>query len=311
MLELELRALVRAQWRLREHTPPALREVRTKLFAAASQSLPAQLAARTGLRAALEKLRARARVRAARGSAEGGSRGTGRVSSRAGARSPSVARARAEPRSLARARAPERRFFSRSLLGTGVGHAQVVRTARERLASAMDRARQQAVFDDWLRAHEGLLVRIVRAYAFTPHDREDALQEIALQLWNSIPGFRGEAKVTTWIYRVALRSAMAWSRRERAHRDAREPLAEPGQVLARPIAELDPRLEWIYAQIAKLEAVDRALILLHLDGLAHREIAETLGISEGHVAVKLSRIKKTMANAPEHPGSPRKANDGP
>lgn len=160
----------------------------------------------------------------------------------------------------------------------------------------MERVRRQEIFDAWLKAHEGLLFRIVRAYAFTPHDREDLLQDVALQVWNSIPRFRGESKVTTWIYRVALRSAMAWSQRERAHRDDRQELAEPGLVPAPPPAALDPRLEWIYAQLAKLEPVARSLILLHLDGLSYREIAETLGISEGNVGVKLSRIKKALAS---------------
>ena len=160
----------------------------------------------------------------------------------------------------------------------------------------MQPARRQEIFDEWMRAHEGLVFRIVRAYAFTPHDREDLLQDIALQLWNSIPRFRGESKVTTWIYRVALRSAMAWSQRERAHRDTKQPLAEPGHVPAPPPAAVDPRLEWIYAQLAKLEPVARSLILLHLDGLSYREIAETLGISEGNVGVKLSRIKKALTS---------------
>jgi RNA polymerase sigma-70 factor (ECF subfamily) len=164
----------------------------------------------------------------------------------------------------------------------------------------MERARRQTIFDAWLRQHPGLLTRIVRAYAFTPHDREDLLQEMALQLWNSIPRFRGESKETTWIYRVALRSAMAWSQRERTHGDGKQPLAEPGHVPAPSPADLDPRLEWIYAQVAKLEPVDRSLVLLHLDGLSYREIAETLGISEGNVGVKLGRIKKALAaDSPE------------
>ncbi len=160
----------------------------------------------------------------------------------------------------------------------------------------MERTQRQAIFDDWLRDHVGLVLRIVRAYAFTPHDREDLLQEIALQMWNSIPRFRGESKVTTWIYRVALHSGLSWSQRERTHKDARQPLAEPGHVPAPPPVDLDPRLEWIYAQIAKLEPVERSLILLQLDGLSYREIAETLGISEGHVGVKLSRIKRALAD---------------
>jgi RNA polymerase sigma-70 factor (ECF subfamily) len=159
----------------------------------------------------------------------------------------------------------------------------------------MERAPRQATFDDWLRAHQGLLLRIVRAYAFTPHDRDDLLQMIALELWDSIPRFRGEAKVTTWIYRVALRCAMSWSQRERVHREGRQPLAEVAEVLAPTPEEQDPRLEWVYARIARLEPVDRSLVLLHLDGLSYREIAETLGISEGHVGVKLSRVKKAMS----------------
>ncbi len=160
----------------------------------------------------------------------------------------------------------------------------------------MDPTRRQAVFDDWLRAHEGLILRIVRAYAFTASDREDLVQEIALQLWNSIPRYRGESKVTTWIYRVALHASMAWSQRERTHRAAKEPLPEAAHVLAPQAAEIDPRLEWIYARIAKLEPVERSLILLHLDGLGYRAIAETLGISEGNVGVKLSRIKRALSN---------------
>ena len=158
----------------------------------------------------------------------------------------------------------------------------------------MDRSRQQATFDEWLRLHQGLLLRIVRAYAFTAHDRDDLLQMVALELWNSIPRFRGESKVTTWIYRVALRSSMAWSQRERAHREAKQPLDEPAHVLAPSAAEVDPRLDWIYARIARLEPVERSLILLHLDGLSYREIAETLGISEGNAGVKLSRIKSAL-----------------
>jgi RNA polymerase sigma-70 factor, ECF subfamily len=166
----------------------------------------------------------------------------------------------------------------------------------------MEPNRRQAVFDEWFRAHAALIFRIVRAYAFTPHDREDLLQEVALQLWNSIPRFRGESKVTTWIYRVALRSSMAWSQRERSHNAGRDAVEKAAGVPAPPPVDLDPRLEWIYARIAKLEPVERSLVLLHLDGLSYNEIAATLGISEGNVGVKLSRIKKSMASeSPRRP----------
>jgi RNA polymerase sigma-70 factor (ECF subfamily) len=63
----------------------------------------------------------------------------------------------------------------------------------------MQQDERQQVFDGWLRNHQGLFFKVVRAYAFTPQDQEDLFQEIATQVWRSIPGFRGDAPVTTWI----------------------------------------------------------------------------------------------------------------
>ena len=73
---------------------------------------------------------------------------------------------------------------------------------------------QQRLFDQWLKSHRGLFFKVVRAYAFTPDDQEDLFQEIATQVWRSVPNFRGDAAVTTWIYRVALNAAIAWTRKE-------------------------------------------------------------------------------------------------
>ncbi len=83
----------------------------------------------------------------------------------------------------------------------------------------MEVSDQSRIFDEWLSRHKGLLFKVVHSYAFTPHDRDDLFQEIATQVWNSIPRFRAESAVTTWLYRVALNSALAWSRKERKHRD--------------------------------------------------------------------------------------------
>jgi RNA polymerase sigma-70 factor (ECF subfamily) len=83
----------------------------------------------------------------------------------------------------------------------------------------MEVSQESRIFDEWLSRHKALLFKVVHAYAFTSHDREDLFQEIATQVWNSIPGFRAESAVTTWLYRVALNSALAWSRKERKHRD--------------------------------------------------------------------------------------------
>src|SRR4029079_301207 len=88
----------------------------------------------------------------------------------------------------------------------------------------MEVSEQSRIFDEWLSRHKGLLFKVVHAYSFRSHDREDLFQEIATQVWNSIPRFRAESSVSTWIYRVALNTALAWSRKERKHREQTQPL---------------------------------------------------------------------------------------
>ena len=155
----------------------------------------------------------------------------------------------------------------------------------------MDEHEQQQTFDEWLARHRGLIFKVVRAYAFTPHDQDDLFQEIITPVWNSIPQFRGSSAVTTWLYRVALNTALAWMRRERRNRDRTQALDGSELVLETPTRAPSPRLDWLYEQIARLDHVDRSLTLLLLDGLSYREMAETLGITESNVGVKLNRIK--------------------
>lgn len=160
----------------------------------------------------------------------------------------------------------------------------------------MEVSEQSRIFDDWLSRHKGLLFKVVNAYAFTSHDREDLFQEIATQAWNSIPRFRAESAVTTWLYRVALNSALAWSRKERRHRDEKRSLTDEEPTLRETSRGKDQRLGWLYEQIGQLDHVDRSLTLLLLDGYSYREMAETLGISESYVGVKINRIKTHLKN---------------
>ena len=159
----------------------------------------------------------------------------------------------------------------------------------------MNRSEQQRVFDQWLGRHRGLLFKVVRAHAFTPQDRDDLFQEIAAQVWQSIPNFRAESAETTWIYRVALHCAMAWARKERRHRARQRDLDEGKPALVETTAGRDRRLDWLYDQIAQLGDIDRALTLLLLDGFSYQEIAATLGLSESNVGVKIHRIKAHLA----------------
>ena len=154
---------------------------------------------------------------------------------------------------------------------------------------------QQQLFNEWLINHKGLLFKVVRAYAFKPHDQEDLFQEIATQVWRSVPHFRGEAAVTTWIYRVALNAAIAWTRQEKRHRDGKQS-ADVEPAILSPASAPDPRVEWLYGQIRQLNEIDRSLTLLLLDGFSYKEMAAMLGITENYVGVKISRIKAHLTN---------------
>jgi RNA polymerase sigma-70 factor (ECF subfamily) len=160
----------------------------------------------------------------------------------------------------------------------------------------MDEPEQRRIFDAWMSQHRGLLFKVVHAYAYSAQDRDDLFQEIVTQVWNSIPRFREESRVTTWLYRVALNSSLAWMRRERKHRGRTETLDGTEPAPAEGRYEQNPQLDWLHEEIAQMDHVDRSLTLLLLDGFSYRDMAETLGISENNVGVKLNRIKTRLIN---------------
>ncbi|MEO5925754.1 MAG: sigma-70 family RNA polymerase sigma factor [Bryobacteraceae bacterium] len=162
--------------------------------------------------------------------------------------------------------------------------------------NSMQAEEQQRIFDGWLKSHRGLLFKVVRAYAFTPPDQEDLFQEIATQVLRSVPNFRGESAVTTWIYRVALNAAIAWTRQERKHRGGKQSVDGVEPSILQPSATSDPRVEWLYAQIRALNEIDRSLTLLMLDGFSYKEMASMLGITESYVGVKINRIKAQLTS---------------
>jgi RNA polymerase sigma-70 factor (ECF subfamily) len=152
-------------------------------------------------------------------------------------------------------------------------------------------AEQKSVFDSWLSTYKGVLFKVVRAYAFTRHDQEDLFQEIATQVWISVPGFEGNSAPSTWIYRVALNTAISWSRKELRRPDNTDAFDGVETALDLRNSEVDPRLEWLYEQIARLSEIDRSLAVLLLEGFSYKEMADALGISETNVGVRIHRIK--------------------
>jgi RNA polymerase sigma-70 factor (ECF subfamily) len=156
---------------------------------------------------------------------------------------------------------------------------------------------QEAIFRRWLDEHLGLMLKIIRGCA-APQDQDDLFQDVLLQLWSSIPAFRGDAKETTWIYRVAFNTALAWRRGERRRRVKHETFLKLDTSPQLSHADTLPEQEIVtqlYAAIRELPKVDASLALMHLDGLSYQEMADVLGISENYVGVKLNRIRQQLA----------------
>lgn len=153
----------------------------------------------------------------------------------------------------------------------------------------------ERTFLQWQSEHRGILLKVTRSFAISQGDQEDLAQEILIQLWLSIVGFNGESKPSTWIYRVALNTAMGWQRGERRQRYRVQKLVE---LDAYWLEKKDPENEQVarlYDAIHKLSPHDRYLVLLYLDDLQYSEIAEIIGISESNVGVRINRAKKKLA----------------
>lgn len=147
----------------------------------------------------------------------------------------------------------------------------------------MTETEQQCIFRDWLAQHKGLIFKVLRSYAFTTTDREDLFQDITIQLWRSIPSFRSESATTTWIYRIALNTAIKWVRKEKRHTQP-ETFDIDRHFIIETTESTDQRLVWIYEEISRLDEIDRSVALLFLDSFSYKEMAAILGISESNVA---------------------------
>ena len=139
---------------------------------------------------------------------------------------------------------------------------------------------------------QGIIHKVCRLYRDSPEDREDLFQEIIYQLWRAMPSFKGEAKVSTWIYRVALNTAIAAFRKKRPEIEYSAVLPD---LLEEPQSEeLAIRQERLFAALKQLDDSEKAIITLYFEELSYQQIAEVTGISENYVGVKLNRIKNKI-----------------
>ena len=147
--------------------------------------------------------------------------------------------------------------------------------------------------------HKRILYKVANAYCNNQDDRQDLIQEMVIQLWRSFDRFDSRSKFSTWMYRVAMNVAISYARSQtRRIRDV-VPVDEAGLE----IPHTDPWLEdegddlrLLHQMIQQLDELNRALIILYLDGYSHAEIGEIIGLTATNVSTRINRIKQRWQN---------------
>lgn len=156
-------------------------------------------------------------------------------------------------------------------------------------------AEDEKKFINLINEHQGLIHKVCIMYESDREVRNDLFQEIVLQLWKSFPGFRGESKITTWMYRIALNTAISGYRKQ-----TRKVKTEDLHDLHFNISEQyntddqEEGVQKLHHAIRRLSGIERAMVMMALDDVPYEEIAETIGITQNNVRVRMNRIREKL-----------------
>lgn len=156
--------------------------------------------------------------------------------------------------------------------------------------------KDQDLFLSILDGHKEIIYKIANSYCKVVSDRDDLIQEIIIQLWLSLDKYDNQFKLSTWLYRIALNTSISFYRK---NKNRREKTVGLSFIIEKSIIDDDQSLEHndfvlLQQYIRELKEIDKALMLLYLDGLSYKEIAEVINISPTNVSTKIARIKKYL-----------------
>jgi len=156
----------------------------------------------------------------------------------------------------------------------------------------VNQGERERLFLELFHQNKARIQRLCWGYLDSPHDAEDLFQEIMANVWNSLPSFRGESKIGTWVYRIAVNTALVHRKKWKRGEELTD-IAD-----SRPCAHEDlerrERLALLRKAVATLAEQDRLIVTLLLEGLSYKEMAEITGLTVNHVGVKISRIKQAL-----------------
>ena len=145
-----------------------------------------------------------------------------------------------------------------------------------------------------IESHKGILYKVSKMYMDNYDDQQDLFQEIICQLWKSYDSFRNESQFSTWMYRVAVNTAIVFLKKEKRKVDKYEIASGNIKDDEGDSHIKESQLDHFYKAVQKLEKIDKAIIFYQLEGFSHKEIGDNLGISEGNARVKLNRAKDKL-----------------
>lgn len=149
-------------------------------------------------------------------------------------------------------------------------------------------------FVHFLESYKRLIVKVAGIYCSDTEERKDLVQDIVLQLWKSFPNYDPKYARSTWTYRIALNVSISHLRKAKTREKTREGFTAEDQLVCLDVEYRDERLEHLYRLIGQLQPLEKALIMLQLEGCQNKEIADIMGMSASNVSTKLQRIRKKL-----------------
>jgi RNA polymerase sigma-70 factor (ECF subfamily) len=153
-------------------------------------------------------------------------------------------------------------------------------------------------FKNFIEKQSAIVIKICRVYSNDTQEFDDYFQEVTLQLWRSYDTFRGESKVSTWVYRIALNVCLSQIRKKK--RSISTTPIDNIQVSVEQDDDKEQKIDFLYTSIKQLKEAERALILLYLDDKSYKEIADILGLTVTNVGAKVNRIKQKLKTIMTH-----------
>jgi RNA polymerase sigma factor (sigma-70 family) len=159
----------------------------------------------------------------------------------------------------------------------------------------LEKQEAEKQFEKHIREHELLIYKVCHIYAYTDADRQDLFQDIVLQLWKAYPKFKSGSRFSTWLYRVAINTAITGLRKKKNFITSYEPASLPIHMSDDDFGLMEEeRLQQLYKGIDQLSQVEKAIVMLYMEERSYEEMEDILGINQGNLRVKMNRIKDKL-----------------